>query len=254
MLTPGTIDQITASFERVWQRPPTEAELKGLVDDRVREEIATREAMGMGLDRDDVILRRRLRQKFEFLVEDAASTVPPTDAELEAWLAAHAEQYRRGPQLAFRQVYLDPSRRGRALERDAARLLAELQKRGPEAAIEALGDRLMLPAEAELTEATEVQRMFGERFGNAILALPVGRWSGPVPSGFGVHLVFVGERVEGRLPVVAEARPALERDFTADRRKRQIDALYEKLLEKYVVVVEKRRQPAPVAPPATPGT
>jgi PPIC-type PPIASE domain len=217
----------------------------------VREEIATREALAMGLDKDDTILRRRLRQKFEFLVEDAASAAPATDADLEAWLSAHAAQYRTGPRLAFRQVYLDPSRRGSTLERDAARLLAGLQERGPEASIAALGDRLMLPAEVELTEEREIQRIFGERFAEAVLALPVGRWSGPVPSGFGVHLVLVRERVEGSLPRAADVRLALERDFVADRRKRHIDALYEKLLEKYAVVVERRPPPSSASLGAT---
>ena len=250
VLAPGTIDQITASFERAWQRPPTEAELKGLVDDWVREEIATREAMAMGLDKDDAILRRRLRQKFEFLVEDAASAAPATDADLEGWLAAHPAQYRAGPRLAFRQVYLDPSRRGAALERDASRLLADLQKRGADASIDAIGDRLMLPTEVELTEDREIARVFGERFGEAVMALPVGRWSGPVLSGFGVHLVLVRERVEGGLPRAADVRPALERDFMADRRKRQINGLYDKLLEKYTVVVERR---PPASPSASPG-
>jgi PPIC-type PPIASE domain len=250
VLAPGTIDQIGAGFERAWQRPPTEGELKGLIDDWVREEIATREAMAMGLDKDDAILRRRLRQKFEFLVEDAASTTPPADADLEAWLSAHAAQYRAGPRLAFRQVYLDPSRRGAALERDVSRLLADLGKRGADAPIEALGDRLMLPAEVEPTEEREVVRIFGERFAEAVLALPVGRWSSPVSSGFGVHIVLVRERADGGLPRVADVRPALERDFMADRRKRQMNALYEKLLGKYTVVVERR--PAP-SPPASPG-
>ena len=89
-ITPGLIEHLTSGFARTWQRPPTDAEIKGLIDDYVKEEIATREALGMGLDRDDTIIRRRLRQKLEFLVEDAVSSSAPTDAELQAGSAMSA--------------------------------------------------------------------------------------------------------------------------------------------------------------------
>ena len=124
VITPGLVEHLASGFGRTWQRPPTDAELKGLIDDYVKEEIATREAVGMGLDRDDTIIRRRLRQKLEFLVEDAASSAPPTDAELEAWLDKHPQSFRAEPQLAFRQVYVSPERRGASAaegRREAAR-------------------------------------------------------------------------------------------------------------------------------------
>ena len=110
----GQIEHLAAGFARTWSRPPTEAELKGLIDDWVREEIATREAMAMGLDRDDTVLRRRLRQKLEFLVEDAAAAAPTTDAELEAWLGEHADSYAVPPEITLRQVFVSPERHGDA--------------------------------------------------------------------------------------------------------------------------------------------
>ena len=84
VITPGQLDAMSATFERTWQRPPSARELKGLVDDYVREEIATREAMAMGLDRDDIAIRRRLRLKFEFVAAEAIDSTPPADAELQA--------------------------------------------------------------------------------------------------------------------------------------------------------------------------
>ena len=125
MITPGQIDSLAATFTRTWQRPPTEVELKGLVDDHVRNEMATREAVALGLDRDDTVIARRLRQKLEFLVEDSADAAPVTDADLQAWLERHPDQFRKAPEVAFRQVYLSPDRRGDAAERDAQRLLAQ---------------------------------------------------------------------------------------------------------------------------------
>ena len=91
VITPGQVDTLVAGFARTWHRPPTESEFKALMDELLREEVATREAMALGLDRDDAVVRRRLRQKLEFVVEDTLEAVPPTDAELEAWLTAHPD-------------------------------------------------------------------------------------------------------------------------------------------------------------------
>ncbi len=142
VITPGQIDALTSGFTRTWQRAPTEQELKGLLDDHVREEIATRESMAMGLDKDDTVIRRRLRQKFEFVAEDAIDATPPTRADLEAWLRAHPETFRRDPEVSFRQVYLSPERRGASMPRDVASLLEQLTARGEDATIDDVGDPL----------------------------------------------------------------------------------------------------------------
>lgn len=239
VLTAGQIQHLSAGFAKVWQRPPTEAELKGMIDDWVREEIAVREAMTAGLDRDDTIIRRRLRQKLEFLVEDFTTAAPPTEQELQAWLGKHADAFRIEPQVAFRQVYVSRNRRGARAEADAHALLAQLRAAGPEARIDGLGDPTLLPQEIELSPRSEVARIFGSDFGRGIEAIAPGAWTGPVESPFGLHLVFVRTRVEGSLPDLAAVRPAVEREFLADRRKRQLATMYERFLEKYKVVIEK---------------
>jgi hypothetical protein len=240
VITPGQIDSMVASFIRVWQRPPTEQELKGLVDDHVREEMATREAMSLGLDRDDTVIRRRLRQKLEFLAEDTVDATPPTEAQLQAWLEKHPDAFRTEPQLAFRQVYLSPDRRGASVDADARRILAQLSAAGPAAAIDNAGDALMLPREVERSSRTDIARQFGEEFADAVLKVEPEKWIGPIRSGYGLHLVFVRERMDGRLPTLAEVRPVVEREFISDRRKRELDALYERLLTRYRVMVEPR--------------
>jgi hypothetical protein len=239
VLTAGQIEHLAASFAQTWQRPPVETELKGLIDDWVREEIAAREAMAMGLDRDDTIIRRRLRQKLEFLMEDDAAATPPTEADLQAWLDAHAAVYAVEPEISLCQVYVSVDRRGAAAEADAARLLAELRTLGPDAAVETLGDPLMLPQDLERISTGEIGRTFGEEFAQGVMAAPVGRWSGPVRSGFGLHLVLVRERTAARQPALDEVRPAVERDVLADRRRRQLAATYEALVAKYTVVIER---------------
>lgn len=253
VITPGVVEHLASGFARTWQRPPADAELKGLIDDYVKEEIATREAVGMGLDRDDTIIRRRLRQKLEFLVEDAASSSPPTDAELEAWLKMHPESFRAEPQLAFRQVYLSPQRRGASLRRDAEKVLARLRAGGPDVATDRLGDATMLPAEQPMEPLREVTRSFGEDFAQALMKIEPGQWTGPVESPYGLHLVLVRDRLAAAAPQLPEIRPMVEREVLAERRKRDLDALYERLLVKYTVTIEKPK-PAPAASAGTGGS
>lgn len=239
----GQIAQLEAGFAKTWQRPPTDAELKDMIGEWVREEVATREAMALGLDRDDTVIRRRLRQKFEFMAEDALDAAPPTDAELQAFLDTYPDNFRREPRLSFRQVMLDPQRRGAALADDARELLARLQAADPAADLGALGDSRLLPEGLEGAPLREVARLFGEEFAGALLKVEPGRWAGPVRSGYGVHLVRVDARDEGGLPALADVRPLVERDYMAERRQRALDARYAQLLERYRVVVEPRAAP-----------
>lgn len=258
VLGSGQIEHLVAGFHRTWQRPPTDDELKALLDDWVREEIASREAMAMGLDRDDTVIRRRLRQKLEFLLEDAASAVPPSEADLEAWLESHADAYVVPPQLALRQVFVSVERRGAPAnaEAEAGRLLAELARREPGSPIDDLGDASMLPQELELTPLDLVARAYGDEFATAAAKAETGRWVGPLPSTFGLHLVFVRERRDARRPELAEVRSEVERDAVNAARKSQLAGLYDALLAKYTVVIEAAptgpSSPADSANPANP--
>jgi hypothetical protein len=252
VVTRGQVDTLVAGFTRTWQRPPTEPELKALVDEFLREEVAAREAVAMGLDRDDTVVRRRLRQKLEFLVEDSIDAAPPTDAELQAWLDAHPQLFRRELQLAFRQVFLSPERRKGSLEADARKLREHLVKAGPDARIDTLGDSLMLEDEVTGATRSDVARLFGDDFANEILSIEPGRWTGPVRSGYGLHIVLVREREEGRVPALAEVRPQVEREVTAERRRRQIDEMYARLLDRYRVVIERRPETSPAPASASP--
>jgi hypothetical protein len=212
--------------------------MKGLVDAFVREEIAVREAMATGLDRDDTIIRRRLKQKVDLLAEDRVDAAPPSEADLAAWLAVHPDLYRAEERVSFRQVCLSPEKRGgpAGAEAEARHLAAALERKGPGA--EAAGDSLLLPPDLPLSPKSEIARVFGTEFADAVARVEPGHWTAPVPSGFGVHAVFVRERAPARAPALAEVRAAVERDFTADRRTKELDALYARLLAKTKVVIE----------------
>lgn len=238
------VEHLTVGFTRMRQRPPTESELEGLVDDHVREEIAAREARRLGLDRDDTLIRRRLRQKLEFLVEDDGQSASPSDGELQAWLDAHPDAFRRDPDVAFRHVLVSRAQGGGEADAEAQALLARLTALGPGADVSKLGDSLrLLPDEVELTPRRDVARLFGETFADRVLGLPSGRWAGPVESGYGAHLVLVTHRTPGRLPALAEVREQVARDVLGVRRAQRLEAMYQRLLERHPVIVERPTPP-----------
>jgi hypothetical protein len=242
VVTAGQMASLAASFERTWMRPPTTPELKGLVGDFVREEIAVREATGQGLEQGDIVIRRRLRQKFEFLLEDEIAATAPTDAELEAWLAAHPDQFHRELVIGLRQVFVSTDRRG-AAARDAATAILARLKAGVDP--QTLGDPTLLPLEVEPTRLSDVERQFGDSFATAVAALDPGQWTGPVESGFGLHLVFVTKKIPGSAPTLDQVRGEVTRELLAARRAAGMDSLYERLSRKYRITVE---QPAAAAP------
>ncbi|MFO1459808.1 MAG: peptidylprolyl isomerase [Verrucomicrobiota bacterium] len=238
VVTQGQIEHLTAGFIRTWHRPPTAEELAGLVRDDVEEEIYYREAMAMELDKDDTVIRRRLRQKLQFVSEDIAAQAEPTEAELSAYLQAHASTFRLPPRFTFRQVYLSPQKHRDNLAGDAAQLLVRLNQAGSEADATALGDALMLDDRYIAASASEVSSQFGAKFAEQLAALTPGQWQGPVDSGYGVHLVLVTERSDGRLPALGEIRDAVRREWASARRLEANQKFYEELFKRYTVIIE----------------
>jgi hypothetical protein len=237
VVTEGRIASIVIQFGKVWQRPPTEEELDGLITDYVREEVLYREAVAMGLDRDDTIVRRRMRQKLEFLSEDIGALAEPTEEELQAYLSEQPEQFRQENRFSFRQVFINTDNRGKNAEGHGLALLAQLRKNDEGAAT--LGDSLMLQFEFENQNERDVERILGKRFLDSLLETPTGSWQGPVVSGFGLHLVHVSERLDGRAPALAEVRDAVVREWSAAKQKQTNEEFYEMLRKRYTVTVMK---------------
>lgn len=238
VVTQGKIESLVTGFTRTWQRPPTREELNGLIRDYVREEVCAREAMALGLDKEDTVIRRRLRQKLEFISESVAAQANPTEAELQQYLEVHREKFRSELQLTFRQVYLDPQRHGINLNRDAAQLLIQLQQAGTDSDISVSGDPFLLDQEYKRVPAGEVSKQFGEKFAARLGDLPVGQWQGPIESGYGTHLVLILDRDEGRMPVLKEVRDAVKLEWSNAQRSETNEKFYEALLKRYTVTIE----------------
>jgi hypothetical protein len=227
------------SFEKRWKRPPTPEELAGLTKEYVRETAFYREALAMGLDQDDTIVRRRLAQKLEFLVQDLIEVAPPTEGELEAYFEAHSGDYRQSDLITFTHVFVDPDKRGAETHNDAAKIRADLEKlEDPTSGARALGDPFMLQSYyPERTEA-DISKLFGGEFAEVLAGSSTGAWHGPIVSGYGLHLVYVEAKETFPQPELAEVRERVAEDWTAAKRAELNEEYRKRLLEKYTIVIE----------------
>lgn len=253
VISEGRVQQIAESYRLLAGRPPNRDELLALVDDYITEEIDNREAIAMGLDADDTIVRRRMRQKLEFLVEDAAASDEPTEADLAGWLKTHAADYKLPPRMAIRQVLASGDRRGAAAAGDATKMLASL-KSGK--APEGVGDASMLPSAMPLTSEQGVASLFGADFAKAVFAHEGEGWFGPVASAFGQHLVLVMEREAGSAPTLDEVREKVRNDWIEARRDKVRDDFQAKMRKRHKVTIEwpEAYKGLPATPDANPKT
>lgn len=241
------VDRMRAAWAEQWGREPTTTELKARIDAWVQEEILYREALALGLDRDDTIVRRRLAQKMEFLASDSGAPAAPDPVALGAFLEANRADFQEPGRVSFEQVYLSPDRRGESIAPDARRLLAALRDG---AAPEALGDRLMLGRRHERLSQDRVAGLFGDAFARALEELPVGVWEGPVSSGYGLHLVRVAAREPPRDPSLDEIRQRVVAEWRAREREARLEAFHRELRERYEVRIEgpAELRPTPTSP------
>ncbi len=239
VVSAAKIENMAKLWKRTWQRPPTQQELEGLIEDHIKEEVLYREALALGLNQDDTIIRRRLRQKMEFLVEDVAAVAKPTEAELQVFLEKNPTMFRVQGRVSFSHIFLDQDRRGEAAHRDAESLRIRLVGSTGRVDPAALGDPFLRPHDFKALPENEVVKLFGREFAARLLELKPGQWTGPVESGYGVHLVHVRERTEGRLPELADVRAAVRREWLAARRREANAAFLRRLRDKYTVIVER---------------
>jgi len=237
VVSAARIANLGDGFVRTWRRPPNAQELQDLIEDYIRDEVFYREGRAAGLDRDDAVIRRRVRQKMEFLAEDI-SVPEPNDAQLAAYLAANPERFRAEDNLTFRHVFLSATRRQNTIDSDSKQVASILARADVAVDATALGDPFLLGEEFRGVSATKVTNQFGERFAKRILTMEEGRWQGPVASGFGQHFVFISERVSGGLPPLDDIRPAVRREWTNARRLEAEQKLYASLRGRYEIVVE----------------
>lgn len=243
------INLLALSFANAWQRPPTPDELKGLIDQHIKEELLSREAIKLGLDQNDTIIRRRLGQKLEFLSEDIVTSAEPTDAELADYLARNPDAFRQEQRLTFRHIFLNPQKRGERLDADAAAMLVALKQHDSSVAPRDLGDSTLLPDELTDEPQRGIEAQFGKDFSDSLAKLKPGQWSGPIPSAYGAHLVLITGKSEGRQPALDEVREQVKREWVNARRLDANQKFLDGLLAKYRVTIEWPTTPGATGPP-----
>ncbi|MCF6264380.1 MAG: peptidyl-prolyl cis-trans isomerase [Xanthomonadales bacterium] len=228
------IERIRGGFIGVWKREPEEAELSALIADAVREEVYYREALALGLDKGDALVKRRMRLKLEFLMDSASSAIEPVAGELEALFAASPENYLQEARVAFEQIYLgenpDPA--------DIKSTLAQIQAK-PDADIYLLARRSQLPLQLGLATPDAVSGVFGRGFFDKVSALEPLQWTGPVSSSYGVHIVRVLDILPAQTPKLAEVHALVLRDWRTAKRAEIQDRDYAERLKRYVVEINR---------------
>lgn len=227
------VARLADRWTSTYRRPPTQDEIDGLIRDYVRDQIYYREALRLGLDRDDEVVVRRMRAKMQSLASAEAESRAPGDAELQALLDKDPARYAPEPRYSLRQIYLGADTL--ELRKSAAATLA----RGD--AVEALARPAPLPSEFTYVPASEFAGQFGDEFAAALPALPIGQWRGPVASGLGLHLVKLTARVAPVAPRLADVRQRIENDWRAAALRAAEEQGYRRMLEGYDVSIEKPR-------------
>ena len=233
-LTIDDLRQLQSTFAAQWQRAPSPEEMRGLVESRVRQDVLYREALMLGLDKDDIIIKRRLAQKMQFLAEDVAGAHEPTTAELKVWYGKNSDRFALPSRFSLRHLYFSPDSRGQRAHDDAMNALAKIggEAEGSKTAA-ALADRFMFQDYYADRTTEKLEKEFGTQFASAIPKLRPRSWQGPVESGYGWHLVFVDSVVPGRIPVFEEVEPDVKTAWLADQKQHGWQKAYEQMRAKY---------------------
>jgi peptidyl-prolyl cis-trans isomerase C len=225
-------------FESQWHRQPTPAEFQAMVEDKVREEVLYREALAMGLDKDDTIVKRRMAQKMQFLAEDVAAAHEPSTAELKAWFEKNSSKFALPSRYSFRHLYFSPDKRGKNAQEDAAKALTKIagQPEDSKLAI-SLADQFMFQDYYGDRAPDALAKEFGPQFVVALEKLKPGSWQGPIESGYGWHLVYVDTVIPGRVPAFEEMEPDVKTAWLGEQKATAWQKAYAEMRVKYSVLL-----------------
>jgi len=231
----GQIEQLSANFKRTRMRAPTEAEMAALIESHIREEVFYREALAMGLDQDDPQVRRRMRMKLEYILEDISSQ-NVSDEALTLFMHEHPDKFKTDIKIAFQQVYLNPEKRENITADIEKSLLLLNNGTSPDT----LGDPILIPFNNKLSTQDQIARSFGDDFARDVTHISSKDWTGPIYSSYGVHLVKIDQRLKRTHQALSEIRALVEREYLVEKRKEQKELAYQQLRQSYEVNVESR--------------
>ena len=239
-VTSADIEWFRAMWSKRMGREPTVQDLRGQVNHLIREQVLSREAVSMGLDEGDMVVRRRLAQKMDFLFRDLSDITEPSDSDLQEYLEKKRSTYEIPPRVTFTHVYFNTDKRGGEGAAKAVRSLVETlnTEEGASSDASVLGDPFLLPPSYSNKILAEIRRDFGPEFADTVLDLEPGAWQGPVASGYGLHAVYVHERSDAKLPDFSDIKERLKAEWMAERQREIARKAYEKLRGRYRVLLE----------------
>ncbi|CTQ52527.1 peptidylprolyl isomerase [Roseibium album] len=233
VVTQLQVERLTTEFQAIWQRPPTSEEQQKLIDNFIREEVLVREALRIGLDRDDTVLRRRLVQKMEYLAASAARARKPTDEELVSYYQNNQQNYLRPGRIAFEQIFLG--------EKIDETLVGEIQAQLNDGvpAME-LGKRTLLPSSLGISARAKVDGLFGDGLFERLMDLEGTDWQKPLKSGYGFHLIRITDKQKAEQLSFEEARKFVSEDWSLQKYTESKDRQHEALRGQYRITVEEK--------------
>jgi hypothetical protein len=238
VITADDLAQIQIAWMAQWHRPPTPLEMHNLLDGKIREELLSREAMALGLDKDDTIIKRRLAQKMEFVMEDVSSLREPAGDELRRWFAQNGQRFATPSLVTFRHLYFSPDRRSAHARDDAAEALRKLAGKPEETPeLEGLSDRFMFQDFYAERSPDQVANIFGTSFAQALPGLETGKWHGPIESGLGWHLVWVESIIPGRIPTFEEVEATVMSEWIEEQRNDGKRKMFDHIRARYEIVM-----------------
>ena len=245
VISKGNIDRLISLWEKKRQRLPTQAELQGMIEQQVREEIMYREALAMGMDKNDAIVRRRLAQKIEFISSDIAAMAEPSDEDLTKYLKANHKNFETPAIISFEHIYFNNDTRAAQTETDALKLLDELKQADAVIDTHIAGDPFMMGQQYDEITEYGVSRIFGQAFAAKLFMLDAGDWQGPVTSGYGVHLVRISNKIPARAAELETVREKVRNEWQAEQRQSMNETFYESLRQRYDIVIENAAEKVP---------
>ena len=233
VISEGKVKHIANRYAKKWKKEPTPEELKSLIDDYVLTEIYYLEGVKLGFDKNDVEIKRRVRQKIEMISNEILSALDVKDEELQGYLNDHPEKYTKDATYTLKQIYINANKHSDTL--DAYLLTIKEQLINVDTAT---SDSTMMQARYENASSFSINREFGKDFSKKLDTLKVGKWSDVLKSGLGLHFVKLEAYTPSKLATLEEVRDMVLRDYLYEKRKEMMENQRQQMLEKYEVTID----------------
>ena len=238
-VSPARIVQIKRLWQMQWQRQPTDKEIDQQIESYIREQVLSREAIAMGLDKNDSVIRRRLMQKVDFLLDDVEAVEAVDEAAVRAFYQDNLLQFRSEAMFSFHHVYINPEKHANPVA-ELSVLLKQFRKQPVDLnKLAEYGDNFSSGSVFSRQSRSQVNRIFGSGFAESVSELALQKWVGPITSGYGQHLLLLTDYQPPAQPHFEQVSEQVEESYRWQRRQDLKQQAYQKLRQRYRVVIDE---------------